>query len=306
MINHNHIMNQQMASEFGNTLYDSLHYATVGIFDKYGDPRVAGYPLVRTPWPVITLTALYYWFVRIQGPRLMRDRKPYQILPLVRVYSLAMCLWNGFGFIMALKIMNYGLDCLGCRPVDPFDRSEKNLAQVYYGYMFFTSRLVEFADTIFFTLRKKENQISSFHVFHHSSVPTTVWFFLKFAPGGNSGLFPLVNTLIHTVMYCYYFLATYPSAKPYLGWKKYLTMAQMVQFVIIIAACSQPLFIPGCQFPRVLLLVTIAFSFVFIWLFLDFYLKSYNRQTSSLATNQISSDKSRLETRDVCMKAKSS
>lgn len=276
------LQNDQQTSAMGTmlqNLYQGLHFATVGVFDKYGDPRVANYPLMRTPWPTIMLTLIYYSFVRSIGPRLMRDRKPYQILSIVRVYSLAMAIWNGFGFHMAYQLLDGGRDCLGCQPVDPFDRSEKKLASIYYGHMFFTSRLVEFADTIFFVLRKKDNQVSSFHVFHHSSVPTAVWFFLKFAPGGNSGIFPFVNTLIHTVMYTYYSLATFPAAKPYLGWKKYLTQAQIIQFLIIISVCVQPLFIPGCNYPRILLLVTIAFSFIFIYLFVDFYLKSYRKRS---------------------------
>lgn len=279
---------QHFLAELGQKVFDCVHYASVGIFDKHGDPRVANYPLMRTPWPVIALTILYYWFVRSFGPSLMKNRKPFQILPIVRCYSLAMTLWNGFGFYIAMSIMNNGLDCLGCQPVDPFDRSEKKLTQIYYGYMFLTSRLVEFADTIFFTLRKKDNQVSSFHVFHHSSVPTTVWFFIKFAPGGNSGIFPLINTAIHTVMYTYYLLATYPAAKPYLFWKKYLTLAQIIQFFIIISVCAQPLFIPGCQFPRVLLLVTIGFSIVFIGLFVDFYIKSYKPTTTTTNITKIS------------------
>lgn len=268
-------------------IYDTAHYYTVGIFEKYGDPRVSNYHLMRTPWPTIFATMLYYWFVRSIGPKMMRDKKAYEILPLIRVYNLLMAAWNGFGFYIGCQLVNYGLDTMGCRPVDPYQRDEKTLNQIYYGWMFFTSRLVEFADTIFFVLRKKDSQMTSFHVFHHSSVPTTTWFFLKFAPGGNSGIFPFINTLVHTIMYTYYFLATYPSMRPYLGWKKYLTQMQIVQFLIIIACCLQPLFIPGCKFPRALSLIMVAFSFVFIYLFVDFYLKSYNRSKKLLQKEQL-------------------
>lgn len=260
-------------------LYDQAHYYTVGVFEKYGDPRVSNYHLMRTPWPTIAATLLYYWFVRHVGPRMMRDRKPYEILPLIRVYNLMMAAWNGFGFWTACHLVNYGLETMGCRPVDPYQRDEKTLSQIYYGWMFFTSRLVEFADTIFFVLRKKDSQVTSFHVFHHSSVPTATWFFLKFAPGGNSGIFPFINTLVHTIMYSYYFLATWPALRGHLGWKKYLTQMQIVQFFIIIACCLQPMFIPGCKFPRALLSIMVAFSFVFIYLFVDFYLRAYRKGT---------------------------
>lgn len=257
-------------------LYDFAHYYSVGVYEKYGDPRVAGYPLMRTPWPTILLTLIYYSFVRSIGPRVMRDKKAYEILPLIRIYNLGMAMWNCFGFVVASQLLNYGFETLGCQPADPSKRDERTLSQIYYGYMFFTSRLIEFADTVFFVLRKKDSQVSSFHVFHHSSVPTATWFFLKFAPGGNSGIFPYVNTLIHTIMYSYYFLATFPSMRPFLGWKKYLTQLQIFQFLVIIAVSCQPLFIPGCKVPQILQYVTIAFSIIFIYLFLDFYIKSYN------------------------------
>lgn len=264
-----------------NSLYELAHYYTVGIFEKHGDPRVSNYFLMRTPWPTILLTSIYYWFIRSVGPKMMRDKKPYEILPMIRVYNFLMAAWNGFGFYTACHLVNYGLDSIGCRPVDPFKRDEHTLNQIYYGWMFFISRLVEFADTIFFVLRKKETQVTSFHVFHHSSVPTTSWFFIKFAPGGNSAIFPFINTLVHTIMYTYYLLATFPSMHPYLGWKKYLTQMQIVQFFIIIGCCMQPLFIPGCKFPKVLILIMIGFSFVFIYLFVDFYLKSYKKRAQT-------------------------
>ena len=274
----------------GQVLYEAAHYYTVGVFDKHGDPRVANYHLMRTPWPTILATLVYYWFVRSAGPRLMRNRKAYEILPLIRTYNLLMATWNGFGFLTACQLVNYGLETIGCRPTDPFERDEKTLNQIYYGWMFYTSRLVEFADTIFFVLRKKDSQVTSFHVFHHSSVPTATWFFLKFAPGGNSAIFPFINTFIHSIMYTYYFLATYPSMRPYLGWKKYLTQMQIIQFLIIIACCLQPLVIPGCKFPRALLLIMVGFSFVFIFLFVDFYLKSYRTSGGN--------GKKRLEAKD--------
>lgn len=256
-------------------LMGNLHYYTVGVFDKYGDPRVSNYHLMSTPWPTIGATLIYYWFIRSIGPKMMRDRKPYQILPLVRCYNIAMAAWNAFGIYIGCQLLNYGLDTLGCRPIDPYLRDEKTLNQVYYGHVFFISRLVEFSDTVFFVLRKKDNQVSSFHVFHHSVVPTLTWIFLKFGPGGNAGIFPLINTAIHTVMYSYYLLATFPSMKPYLGWKKYLTLAQIVQFFIIIAVSAQPLFIPGCQMPSSLVFISLVFSLIFIYLFVDFYLKAY-------------------------------
>lgn len=267
------------------TSAEGLAYYVTDFFDQYGDPRVAGYPLMRTPWPIVGMCLCYLAFVKLIGPRLMQDRKPFELFWFIRVYNLLMVLWNAYGFYTAIVLLNYGLDTFGCRPIDPTKRDPKSLMIIVYGVVFLYSRLVEFVDTICFVLRKKDRQISAFHVFHHFSVPIAVWFFVKFAPGGNSGIFPFLNTLIHTIMYSYYFLATFKPLRPYLGWKKFLTQMQIVQFIIMILHSTQPLFIPGCKFPATFLYINIFFSIIFIYLFTKFYIENYGKQTVRVAQN---------------------
>jgi hypothetical protein len=38
---------------------------------------------------------------------------------------------------------------------------------------------------IFFVLRKKNDHISTLHVMHHGVMPMSVWFGVKFTPGGH-------------------------------------------------------------------------------------------------------------------------
>lgn len=264
---------------------DTLRYYSFEFFDKYGDPRVANYPLMKHPWWIVSFCLTYLWFVKVMGPGLMRDKKPYELLGFIRCYNFLMVLYNGYGFYMACKLLNFGLDTIGCRPINYEARDEHSMLVIQYGWIFLLSRVVEFIDTICFVLRKKTRQISGFHVFHHFSVPMAVWFFVKFAAGGNSGIFPFLNSFIHTVMYSYYFLATYKSLHPYLGWKKFLTQFQIVQFIIMIAVSTHPLFIPGCKFPVTFLYINIFFSFVFIYLFTKFYIENYGKQTVRVAQN---------------------
>lgn len=56
---------------------------------------------------------------------------------------------------------------------------------------------------------------------------------LKFAPGGHSTFFALLNTFVHIVMYFYYMVAAMgPEYQKYIWWKKYLTTFQMVNPLI--------------------------------------------------------------------------
>lgn len=78
-------------------------------------------------------------------------------------------------------------------------------------------------------MRKKYDHVSTLHVIHHGVMPMSVWFGVKFTPGGHSTFFGLLNTFVHIIMYTYYMLAAMgPSLKKYLWWKKYLTALQMV------------------------------------------------------------------------------
>jgi elongation of very long chain fatty acids protein 7 len=53
---------------------------------------------------------------------------------------------------------------------------------------------------------------------------------MKFAPGGHSTFFAMLNTFVHIVMYFYYMIAAMgPKYQKYIWWKKYLTAFQMVK-----------------------------------------------------------------------------
>ncbi|KAG6446373.1 hypothetical protein O3G_MSEX004463 [Manduca sexta] len=96
-------------------------------------------------------------------------------------------------------------------------------------WWYYFSKFTEFMDTLFFVLRKKNEHVSTLHVIHHGIMPMSVWFGLKFAPGGHSTFFALLNTFVHIVMYFYYMVAAMgPKYQKYIWWKKYLTAFQMV------------------------------------------------------------------------------
>ncbi|KAK7603571.1 hypothetical protein V9T40_003570 [Parthenolecanium corni] len=81
---------------------------------------------------------------------------------------------------------------------------------------------------LFFILRKKFSQVSTLHVIHHGIMPMSVWMGMKFAPGGHSTFFAMLNTFVHIVMYFYYMLSALgPEYQKYIWWKKYLTAFQM-------------------------------------------------------------------------------
>ncbi|KAG5867075.1 hypothetical protein JTB14_035953 [Gonioctena quinquepunctata] len=156
-------------------------------------------------------------------------------------------------------------------------------------WWYYFSKFTEFFDTLFFILRKKNSHVSTLHVIHHGVMPFSVWMGMKFAPGGHSTFFALLNTFVHIVMYFYYMVAAMgPRYQKYIWWKKYLTTFQMVQFVFIFAHQFQLLF-TECNYPKSFMLWISLHGVLFLFLFSDFYKVKYTSNSkkarSSFADN---------------------
>ena len=76
------------------------------------------------------------------------------------------------------------------------------MANVSWWYFF--SKYIELLDTVFFMLRKKFNQISFLHVYHHSTMLINWWLQIKYVPGGQSMKQRILSLAMFPV--CYYIL----------------------------------------------------------------------------------------------------
>lgn len=222
-------------------------------------------------------TVTYLYIVLILGPKLMRNRKPYDLKWPIRIYNLVLVYINAYLFVKLMYSYRWGIDVWGCGEALGL---EKGKYLLIYGNMFFHTRYLEFFDTFFFILRKKDSQITFLHVFHHGIVPTLMYVGLLFYPIPFNSLLPITNTFVHIIMYGYYGLATFPSIQKYLWWKKYLTTMQISQFVLLLIHCTQPLYLHGatCNFPTGVVLINCFIGSTFLSLFLSFYAKTYAKQ----------------------------
>lgn len=115
-------------------------------------------------------------------------------------------------------------------------------------------------------------------------------YFLFFL-GGHSTFFGLLNTFVHIVMYTYYLLAAMgPKLQPYLWWKKYLTVFQMIQFVAVMIHAFQLLFI-DCNYPKAFVWWIGLHATMFFFLFNEFYQQSYQqKKRKQTITNGVKKD----------------
>ncbi|CAL1294812.1 unnamed protein product [Larinioides sclopetarius] len=246
---------------------------------KYGDPRMEKYPFMKSPITTFCLVAVYLLFVKVIGPLWMKKRSPYEIRKFMIVYNLFTSALNAWAFShLAFRwLTKYRLRC---EPID-FSDNEDALKVVQVCWVFFFSKFLEFADTIFAVLRKKSNQVSKLHVFHHSIAPCTIWYAVKYGPGGYNTSLMMLNSFVHIWMYLYYGLAAVgPKIQKYLWWKKYITVLQLIQFVISMVFWTQVYFFPPeyCQATTLLFGVNMFLSVTFFVLFINFYISTYKKR----------------------------
>lgn len=55
-------------------------------------------------------------------------------------------------------------------------------------WWYYISKLIEFLDTLFFVLRKKESQRTFLHVYHHSTMFILWWIGVKWVPSGSCNI----------------------------------------------------------------------------------------------------------------------
>merc|ERR1712080_658976 len=124
--------------------------------------------------------------------------------------------------------------------------------------------------------KKKEKQLSFLHIYHHCTVIPFAWAHVRYIPGGTSYFMSIFNCSVHVVMYFYYFLAACgPSMQKFLGWKRLVTIFQMVQFFSVMIHCTVTLVVPNCDFPMGWRIFLWVYALILLLLFADFSRKAY-------------------------------
>ncbi|XP_052124900.1 elongation of very long chain fatty acids protein AAEL008004-like [Frankliniella occidentalis] len=69
-----------------------------GIMDALGDPRVADWPLMDSPFPTLAMVVVYLLSVVIIGPSIMANRKPFALNKILVVYNAFQVLYSAIMF----------------------------------------------------------------------------------------------------------------------------------------------------------------------------------------------------------------
>ena len=240
------------------------------------DSIVHSWAFTSTPYPLLTVFAIYLWIIYKVLPKFMENRKPYDLTQITRIYNIyqiAACTFfvevafrNGFSFKELWKCTD--------EPKYVGFVTEFDMKSSYYQWWYLFLRLSEFLETLFFILRKKFNQVSVLHVYHHMAVPFLLWIFLNHS-GDRMGLvIVVVNSAVHVAMYAYYFLSSFRKIQKYTNLvKPVITAIQIIQLIVLWIHCIIAL-LPGCNASK-LFTLQVANLAILIFMFLRFYSKSY-------------------------------
>ncbi|ELU05135.1 hypothetical protein CAPTEDRAFT_214636 [Capitella teleta] len=242
------------------------------------DERVADWPLMQSYTPTLLLSAAYLIIIWL-GINFMQNREPLKLRWILMLYNASLVLLN-FHIFYELLTASWRLGySYSCQQVEySRDPDEMRIASALWWY--YISKLVEFLDTVFFILRKKNSQVSFLHVYHHVTMFPLWWVGVKWVAGGQSFFGAMMNSFIHVIMYTYYGLSGLgPSFQKYLWWKRYLTRVQLVQFVVGMAHAAQSIYV-GCTFPLWMQWSLIVYGLSILSLFLNFYFHAYVKTSS--------------------------
>lgn len=248
----------------------------VTIVDKISDPRTTEWPFMHSPMPTVFMVLAYLYIVIFLGPRIMANRKPFklkEVLVLYNGFQVLFSLYMLYEHLMSGWLLDYSYMC---QPVD-YSHNERAMRMANLCWWYYISKLTEFADTIFFVMRKKDSQITLLHLYHHSLTPIETWILVKFLAGGHGTFSNLINNLVHVIMYFYYMVAAMgPEYQKYLWWKKHLTTIQLTQFFLVFIHSAQLLWV-DCGYPRFIGALLLLHSTIFFALFSHFYWQAYKK-----------------------------
>lgn len=245
------------------------------------DPKTRDWFLVDgSPEGIILITVVYVLTVKL-GQRLMRNREPFSLQGFLIMYNLVLVALSFYLFV-ELVISVYESDyTIQCSAYNEHTLDNpKNIRVARVMWVYFMSKPIELLDTYLMVVRKKNNQVTFLHVFHHSSMMYICWVTLMFVPGGDNYVGAVLNSFVHVVMYAYYGLSVIPALRPYLWWKRYITRMQLVQFVCVFTTSAVSI-IFGCDFPDWNNVFNCSYMVFLTILFSNFYFHTYISKSRS-------------------------
>ncbi|XP_050684010.1 elongation of very long chain fatty acids protein F-like [Leptidea sinapis] len=207
-------------------------------------------------------------------PAYMKDREPYKLKRLLTLYNAFQVAFSGYVVILYAKyIYQHGIITTRCPKGDDLKAVISDIKP------YFIAKHIDLLDTVFFILRKKQDQVSFLHIYHHSAMVAWTWYHYLYHPCDHFVVVGLINSLVHVALYAYYGLSSLgPEYSKYTWWKKHLTKVQLIQFMLVISNLYYQQKLTPCPIPAEFHYFCTFLIASFFCLFLNFYFRRYGNR----------------------------
>lgn len=242
-----------------------------------------GAPLSAAKYPVVAIAVYLLTIFGVQ--RWMRNREPLKLKWATLAHNAFLC---GLSVAMAAMTLlevaivarSHGFSGVLC------DRSGAAMTGRLgaWMYVFYLSKFYELLDTLIMVLKKRP--LNFLHVYHHCIVLPLFYVYMT-TNMVLQWILVVANSSVHVAMYYYYAMSTLGVK---VSWKKYITQAQIVQFIIDLTATWPYPFLyfsaAGCSGNMRGWLFGQAVGASFFKLFCDFYFRAYARKARAIAAEE--------------------
>jgi len=155
-------------------------------------------------------------------------------------------------------------------------------ALIFWIYVFALSKYAELFDTLWVLLKNPDKPVEFLHWWHHITVLLFTWY-AEMWRFGVGYFFAIMNSLVHTFMYYYYFQMSIGNRPT---WAKPLTVGQISQMIVGTGLNGYWVYlylneIPcACLEPKLLLWSCGIMYGSYLYLFCDFFVRRYIFQST--------------------------
>ncbi|ETV69797.1 hypothetical protein H257_14622 [Aphanomyces astaci] len=202
----------------------------------------------------------------------LRKRHPF-VTALSVVHNFLLAVYSGWTFYNSASIFyhhyqtNPGYSNFMC------DASGKHWSIISWWFThFYVSKFYEFVDSWIVYL--KGDKPILLQTYHHAGIILCMYCLIQAQATAPALVVTSFNSFIHTIMYTYYLFATLGYRSPY---AKYLTMAQLTQFLVGISLTVPSYFVAGCNNTNQTYGIAAihVYTVILIYLFAMFFAKRY-------------------------------
>jgi len=154
-----------------------------------------------------------------------------------------------------------------------------NATVEWWVFVYYCCKLLDFVDTFFMVLGKKASQITVLHLWHHGSIVPLFGYFLSAGLGsGFVCTLPLLNSLVHVLMYSHYMVTSIWTFTPReMWWKPWLTRAQIGHHMVLMVLMAANYLNGNPECTATVAFFSIGWGASILTLFVSFYGSKYTK-----------------------------